>query len=122
LQQFQSSAREQENRRFIDLAQGSRIPRVANIHHGARLLHLLLLRGGIFENAAADNRLRDGTTDPGALKFRSRRPENCRRTPESIQQPFGNAGTHSWDEFLSQPVKFFPLAQFLREHEARFGR
>src|SRR5215831_14065196 len=79
------------------------------------------LCGGIFEAATADYRLRDGSAETGAFQFRARRPENCMRATKAVQQPLRNPRAQTWDQFQSQPVKFFLLAQYLQKHEASSG-
>ena len=69
--------------------------------------HLFLLGGGIFEGAAAGDRLSDRGGDAAILQLVGSGAEDLDGGPESGKQLRGAPGTEARNQHQGQPVQFF---------------
>ena len=107
LQQFQASAGEQQNGRIEDLAQQSRITRVAaHDGHGAMLSHFALLVEGVFEGAAARYALGHRAADSRRYQFAARGAEYRLRRAEPVEQFACHPGAQAGDQGQRHPMQF----------------
>src|SRR5262249_24116807 len=86
-QQLDAAARIEQDRRIENLAEQSRVTRVAQRYQRrARFVHLLLLCDGVLERAATGDVLGHGTTHAGVFQFGTRCAEDRLWCAESIEQ------------------------------------